>query len=189
MNSAEYVSVLVSIVVGLALTDVLQSLHRLLRAGRRVRWDWAAPLSTLLVVMVLVMLWWAFYQPAAGRISIGEFLPTLVTLVLLFLLAASALPDDVPAEGLDLRDYYQQNSRYLWSLFAGLLAWLLLVDVGKALAGGRPLQPVLTGSLIELGVLALFLSLAVVRRRWWHALALVVLLASGPVEWLARAVG
>jgi hypothetical protein len=75
MNSAEYVSVLVSIVVGLALTDVLQSLHRLLRAGRRVRWDWAAPLSTLLVVMVLVMLWWAFYQPAAGRISIGEFLP------------------------------------------------------------------------------------------------------------------
>jgi hypothetical protein len=189
MNSAEYVAVLISIVIGLALTDVLQSLHRLLRAGRGVKWDWAAPLSTLLVVMVLVMLWWAFYQPAAGRISIGEFLPTLGTLVLLFLLAASALPDEVPAEGLDLRDYYQRNGRYLWTLFAGLLAWLLLVDVGNALAHGRPLQPVLRGSLVEVAVLALLVSLAVVRRRWWHAFGLVVLLGSGPAEWLARAVG
>lgn len=121
VNSAEYIAVLVSIVIGLALADLLASLHRLLRAGRRVRWDWAAPLAAILVVMTLVMLWWAFYQPSAEPVSIGEFLPDFVTLVLLFLLAGAALPDEVPPEGLSLRTYYDRNGPYFWSLFSATL--------------------------------------------------------------------
>ena len=64
-----------------------------------------------------------------------------------------------------------------------------LTAPARPLPQGRPLEPVLRNSLIELGVLALFVSLAVVRRRWWHALAFIVLLAGGPAGWLARAVG
>lgn len=188
MNSAEYVSVLVSIVIGLALADVLFSLHKLLRAGRRVRWDWAAPIAAALVVMVLVMMWWSFYQPTAGKLSIGAFLPDFVTLVLLFLLAGAALPDDVPAEGVGLRDYYDRNGPYFWGLFTATLGWVIATDFGRAALAGRPLGAVLRGNLVELGILAVFASLIVVRRRWWHAVAFVIL-ASGPVGWISRSLG
>lgn len=192
MNSAEYISVLVSIVIGLAFADVLFSLHRLLRAGRRVRWDWAAPIAAALVVMVLVMMWWSFYRPTPEPVSIGEFLPSLVLLTLLFLLAGAALPDEVPAEGLSLRAYYDANGRYFWSLFAALLGWVLLLQavavVHAAVTRGASVAPWFTGRLIEFGILAVFVSLIFVRRRWWHAVAFLIL-ASGPIGWVARSIG
>ncbi|MDP8916041.1 MAG: hypothetical protein M3M95_02330 [Pseudomonadota bacterium] len=188
MNAAEYVSVLVSIVIGLAIADILFSLHRLLRAGRRVKWDWAAPLATALVLMVLVMMWWSFYQPEPRPLSIGEFLPSFVLLVLLFLLGGAALPDETPAEGIDLRAYYDSNGRYFWTLFALTMAWLLLVDFVGAALRGADLRPVLEGSLVEFGILAVFVSLIFVRRRWWHAVAFLIL-ATGPVGWVARTLG
>ena len=189
MNATEYVSVLVAIVIGLALADILVSLHRLIRAGRRVRWDWAAPLATALVVMVLVMMWWSFYRPtpAATPMTIGSFLPSFVTLVLLFLLGSAALPDEVPAEGLSLREYYDRNGPYFWSLFAAALAWLMLVD-GVAAARAGAISSWLRSNLIEAGILAVFVSLIFVRRRWWHAIGFVIL-SSGPVGWVARSVG
>jgi len=39
MSLTEYVSVFSAIIVGLAVTDLLASLHGLIRAGRRVKWD------------------------------------------------------------------------------------------------------------------------------------------------------
>ena len=188
MSSAEYVSVLVSIVLGLALTEVLAGLHRLLRAGPRVRWDWAAPLASVLVALVLVMMWWSFYRPSSEAVSIGAFLPSLVTLVLLYLLAGAALPDEVPPEGLDLRAYYDRNGRYFWGLFAGTLAWLIGVEIAMALVGGGELVAVLEDNLIDFGILAVFVSMALVRRRWWHVIGFLVL-ASGPVGWVSRSVG
>ena len=188
MSSAEYVAVLVSIVIGLALTDLLASLHRLLRAGRRVRWDWAAPLGAVLVALVLVMMWWSFYRPNIGAVSIGEFLPSLVTLVLVFLLAGAALPDEVPAEGLSLRAYYDRNGPYFWGLFAATLAWLIAVDLATTLIRGGSLPAVLRGNVVELGILAVFVSMALVRRRWWHAVGFLIL-ASGPLGWVSRSGG
>lgn len=194
MNAAEYVSVLVSIVIGLALADILTSVHKLFRAGRRVKWDWAAPLAAALVVMLLMMMWWSLYPaPAAGGqaatpFTIGRFLPQFVLLVLLFLLAAGALPDDVPVEGVDLRAYYERNAAYFWSLFAATMAWVMVVEiVGSALEGAR-LVPLLEANVIEFGILAVFVSLIFVRKRWWLAVAFLIL-ASGPIGWLTRSLG
>lgn len=188
MNSAEYVSVLVSIVIGLAVADVLASLHRLLRARSRVQWDWAAPLATALVLMLLVMMWWSFYRPDDTTPTIGDFLPSFVLLVLLFLLAGAALPDEVPPAGLNLRAYYDSNGSYFWTLFAATLAWVLLTEIVGGLVQGSGIAPLLRSNLVDFAVLAVFVSLIFVRRRWWHAVAFV-LLASGPIGWVARSLG
>jgi hypothetical protein len=190
MNTAEYVSVLVSIVIGLALADILTSLHKLLRAGRRVKWDWAAPLAAALVVMVLMMMWWSFYQPqeAAEPLTIGAFLPSFGLLVLLFLLAAGTLPDDVPVEGLDLRAYYERNAAYFWSLFSATLAWVIATSLVHSARRGADLLPLLRENLIEFVILGVFVSLIFVRKRWWLAIAFVIL-ASGPIGWLTRSLG
>ena len=101
MSAFEYTSVMSSIIVGLALVDILVSLNRLIRAGGGVRWHWAAPATALLIFLTIVQIWWSIYRPQDAPMTIGQFLPLVVELVILFLLAAAALPDDVfrPARG------------------------------------------------------------------------------------------
>lgn len=42
----EYAAIYFGIIVGLALTNILTSIHKLVEAGSRVRWHWLAPVST-----------------------------------------------------------------------------------------------------------------------------------------------
>jgi len=188
MSAFEYISVLASIIIGLALVDILVSLNRLIRAGRSVRWHWAAPAAALLVVLTIIQIWWSIYRPQDAPMTIGQFLPLLVQLVLLFLLAAAAFPDEVPAGGLDLRLYYDRNGPYFWSLFSAALAWLLVVDAIELLVKGESVLLLVDARLVDLAVLGVFVSLIFVRRLWWHSIALV-LLGSGPLGWLSRSLG
>lgn len=187
MSAFSYTSMLASIIIGLALVDILMSFNRLIRAGKAVRWHWAAPAATVVVVMTVMQIWWGLYTPDEGSTTIGQFLLVFVALVILFLLAAAALPDAVPAEGIDLKAYYHRNGPYFWGLFTALLAWLLLLAaVPAALEGVLP--DFLLDRIIDLLVLLIFTSLIFVRRLWWHAIA-VLLLSSGPIGWLSRSVG
>ena len=185
MSAFEYVSVLASVIIGLALVDILVSLNRLIRAAGLVRWHWAAPAAALLVTLTIIQIWWSLYRPQDAPMTIGQFLPLLVELVLLFLLAAAALPDEVPADGLSLKNYYQRNGRYFWSLFAAALGWLLVVGAVETLADGESLAGVLDNRLVDVVVFGVFVSLVFIRRLWWHAIA-ILLLYSGPLGWLSR---
>ena len=187
MSVFEYTSVLASIIIGLALVDILVSLNRLIRAGRQVRWHWAPVTAMGLVVLTLIQIWWSLYRPQDGTVTIGQFLPLFVELVILFLLAAAALPDEVAPEGVDLKAYYHGNGRYFWSLFAAALGWLLLIDIIENALNGQLLE-LLGQRIIDFVVLAVFVSLVFVRRLWWHAISLV-LLSSGPIGWLSRSLG
>lgn len=185
MTPFDYTAVLSSIIVGIALTDILVSLHRLLRAGRLVKWDWAAPAGAVLVTMTLVQIWWLLYQPNDATMTIGEFLPLLVELVLLFLLASSALPDKVPDEGLNLKVYYDRNGPYFWTLFALALGWTAVMEAVRVGPDGPNLIKLLENRFVDLAVLAVMVSLIFVRRRWWHAIGFL-LLSTGPIFWLSR---
>lgn len=187
MSAFEYTSVMASIIIGLALVDVLVSLNRLIRAGGLVRWHWAAPVASVLVVLTLIQVWWSLYSPQDAGLTIGQFLPLLVELVILFLLSAAALPDEVAAEGVDLKAYYHRNGRYFWSLFTAALAWPIAMDVGGAMAKGAVFD-LLSGRIVDLGVLVIFASLIFIRKLWWHAIAML-LLSAGPLGWLSRSLG
>lgn len=187
MSAFEYTSVLASIIIGLALVDILVSFNRLVRAGGVVKWHWAAPVAAVVVVLTLIQLWWSLYRPQDAGMTIGEFLPLFVELVILFLLAAAALPDELPAEGVDLKAYYHRNGPYFWSLFTAALGWLLLVSVVETAMQGR-LPDLLAQRAVDFVVLGVFASLIFVRRLWWHAVA-ILLLSSGPIGWLSRSLG
>ena len=178
------VLVFVSIVIGLGVTDQLVSFHRLLRSRDRVRWDWAALAVALLVLLTIVQMWWGLAQPSARSLTIGAFLPTLVELILLFLLASACLPDDVPAEGLDLRVYYDNQGPYIWTLFTLALAWLVATEIA-AISSRLGISEAFARTREEFVVLAVMISLIFIRKRWWHAVGLL-LLSSGPIGWLSR---
>jgi len=185
MTPFDYTSVLSSIIVGLALTDILVSVHRLLRAGPKVKWDWAAPVAALLVTLTLIQIWWLLYRPTDAGMTIGQFLPLLVELVLLFLLASAALPDEVPAEGVDLKAYYDRNRPYFWALFTAALAWTMVMQAIEEFPAGGSLVSLLIGRSADLAALAVFASMIFIRQRWWHVIGFL-LLAVGPVGWLSR---
>lgn len=182
MNPFAFLVPLVSVLVGLAVTDVAKSLHVLLRARRRVRWD-ALPLAAALVaVLSAYNLWWRLFGQgeAAPGLTFGGFLPLAVQLLVLYLLSAAALPDAVPDDGLDLRDFYDANGPYFWTMFAVYVAVLLGQRLARLGDGGAPE----TALLVANGVtLVAFAVLAAVRSRCVHAVALTVLLGLIFASW------
>lgn len=184
----EQALVFASIIVGLAVADQLNSLHRLLKRRQQVRWDWLTLWVATLVLLTLVQVWWGLAAEQPGSVSIGAFLPILVTLIILFLLAAASLPDETPEAGLDLKAFYRDQHRYLWTLYSLALGWLTIVNLAEEVRNGQSIVSALNYKSGDLIVLALMISLIFLRQRWWHALALLFL-SIGPIGWLSRTLG
>lgn len=174
----EYILAFVSILVGLAVADIAASLHRLLRARARVRWNALPLMAAMLAVLLVVSVWWGFYRFAAtaSLIAYDRFIPVVAELFVMFLLASAALPDEVPLEGIDLAVYYDENARYFWTLF---VLFLLLSAMTHAIAAESlaALRAELLSRRYNLILAAVLASLAVVRRRAYHyAIQLFLLL-------------
>ena len=78
-----------------------------------MRWDWIAPTAAALVLLELFNLWWKWHGFTGS--TLGEVMPYFGVLLLLYLAASASLPDEVPAEGLDLKCFAAQSHRYFWS--------------------------------------------------------------------------
>ena len=164
MTSFEYALGLFSVLMALALGDIAMNAHKLIRHCRTVRWDGRVVLSTLLVVVVIVRMWFALWSlRQVGMVLIFPFyLSLFLELMILFLLGASCLPDE-PVADCDLAAFYERNQRSLWMIFSVFqfsffLHWLYF--------GG--IQASLLAWLAVLTPLAIYLLLAVVRNRWLH---------------------
>jgi len=143
VSTSEYVSLFVSIIVGLALTDLLISLHRIIRVGRRVRWYWLVPLLSIYLLLAVVAFWWGSYvwYLHIHTLTMGQFLPTLLAAIAIFLLAAAILPDEVPDAGLDLKIWYVENARQMWILASlALLLVVVFYAVGSITDGNSALH-------------------------------------------------
>ncbi|MGW8282088.1 MAG: hypothetical protein ACWGON_02205 [Gemmatimonadota bacterium] len=125
MSSFEYVMVLVSIVIGLAITHILTALasaiHRLQGHGEPLRLD---PVYLLWIGYVLTWLvsfwWWEFkFQELADEWSFGLYLFIIMYAVSLFLLAAILVPHRM-AGIRDSYQYFMEGRR--WFFGASLVA-------------------------------------------------------------------
>lgn len=180
--------VFASIIVGVAVTDLLTSFHRLLRARQRVQWDFLPLWVALSVLLTLVQVWWGLAGEEQTSLTIRAFLPTLTVLIILFLLSAAALPDDAGPEGVDLRAFYLEHQRTIWILYSAALATLIAGNAISTLTEGGGWQMVVDNAVGDAIVLLIMMSLAVFRTRWWHIVGLAVL-STGPIHWLSRTLG
>ena len=129
MSVNSFVLAFVGIIIGLSVADLLRSLHLLLRAGRRVKWDWLAPTFAAMMLLVTVGFWWWSYDwyDGASSATVAGFLPRFLFLIVAFLMMAAALPDQVPEEGLDLREFYFSSRVQLWTLLSLTLTLSILI--------------------------------------------------------------
>lgn len=179
MPVSEYVLLFNSIIIGVAVTDVLISFHRLLRARSNVRWFWIPPVLGIFMLALAVNGWWGSYALFVHlrTISMAAYLPVLSLFVLTFLLMAAVLPDEVPSEGLDLKPWYVANARYIWTLWAitqaVLNAWLATLQIHS----GQTALVFLREHWMNVGMFVGSLPLVFVRRLWVDSIYIALMVA------------
>lgn len=130
MSAFEYLSVLLSIILGLAITQVLQGYRSLLLSRRDVRRYWPTLIWSGLVLLFAIQAWWASFGLEDQRDwRFGTFLVILVQMALIYMLAAVVLPDVADGTEIDLRQHYEAQQR---PFFACLFA-IVLVSLAKDL--------------------------------------------------------
>ena len=179
--------VFASIVLGIAVAFELQHLHNLLRTPN-VKWHWAQPLFALFVLLSIMSIWWMIAgREIEGPMTLGRFIPIMWVLVILNLLAAVALPDKIPEEGIDLADYYQTNRRYMWGLYILFFLPLgvnwVIYSISRAENFSQFVNYV-WGDMLGLGIF-IFLFFA---RKWWMVGLGFAGLAAMSASWLSRAI-
>ena len=173
MTLFELIFGLTAIILGLALTNIAASLHRLALAGRRVLWAPEPLLLTLLVTMIIVFVWIAnWYNRDLTSIGAGRALLDVARMMALYFAAASCLPetDKLPDEGLDLATYYY-DTRAL--SYGALMVGLVLFQIYFAIDNPRFDW---LNSLAQAALIALYGSMIFIRARWYHLLVLTAVI-------------
>jgi len=182
MGLYEYVVGLMTIVSGLALTEIALRLSRLIEHRRTVRWDALPLLCALLGIGTLVVSWSNAWHPdnaMAAGFTVGAFMIPLFANLMLYMTIATTLPSD-PAPDTDLRAFYDTHNATFWSLFTLTMAQFIVRVIVIPAFRGEPVPlwvwPT-SAAVLGLGIAPIFW-----RNRLFHYLATIgmILLIVGP---------
>ena|SRR6185369_3123451 len=128
ISAFEYVSVFISIILGLGVTQILTGIADLVHQNERVKIYWPHLIWILLVLILHVQEWWVTFELRnMEKWRLPVFLFVLLYPVTLFILARLLFPFGLNEGTIDLREFYFQNYRRIF-LFGSLLALLSIID-------------------------------------------------------------
>jgi hypothetical protein len=185
MTQPEYIAALLSIIVGLGLTDLAQSLRELVRPRRAVDWHWLPLLWATTTFLFAIQIWWNSFSFLTGATP-AFFVADLFTFLLLYLACAFALPDpeweksqaaktaggisvEMPGSQapLDLRAFHFSASHRRW-FFGVFIAFITMSQVGsqtaRALSEGFAVNE---QELLTNGLAVVFVGMLILTDRWW----------------------
>lgn len=182
MTSLGNISTLITIICGLMLTDLFASMHRLIRHRNRVRWHWLPLMAAWYVLIVILKNWWSlvFFQNEQTAANGWYFFYYAHLLFLFYLVVSAVLPDDIPAEGIDLRQFYIENRHHFWGLFSGVSVLILLATLFRSVFTDAAFNWVVVG--VNALAVGINLSLAWVRNLYYHKTLLLLLVALALLE-------
>lgn len=172
MAIVEYIAILVSIVVGLAMAEILQGFADSLRHRASVRVYW--PLIAVAFLILMMAIWtvrWLWLAEEQDSWTWGELSLALAPGLLIFVMARLTFPQELAS--CDLRSYYFEHSRVIWGLAAlfVVMAEIRVLTLGASVpesdAGG-------VAHALRLGAFSLCLILAVSRKSKVHEAGLGV---------------
>ena len=121
MTEFDYLSVLISIVLGLGISHVLSSGAQLVRYRTAVRFYTPTLLWMALLFLVHVQIWWAVFElRSVPEWSFVAFVMVLAVPVVAYLMSVLLAPDFDRENVVDLRASYFEHRRWFFALF-GLL--------------------------------------------------------------------
>jgi hypothetical protein len=166
MESFNYLSVLLSIVLGLAIAQVLQGLRGLILTRAKVKLYLPTLIWSGLALLIAIQGWWAsFAMRAHANWTFLALLVIILQAISVYMVAALVLPDVTGDTVVDLRDHYFAHRS--WFFVAVLASLVFSAAKDLALAGHLPGRMNLGFHLIF--GLAVIVA-AITRREWFHKL-------------------
>ncbi len=123
MDAFSYLSVLLSIIIGLAMTQILMGFRGLLLARARVTAYAPSIIWSVLLLVMATQAWWASFGYTRRRDwTFVGFGTVLLQAVILYMIAGLVLPDMPPDQPIDLKAHYFRERRVFYGLFLAMLA-------------------------------------------------------------------
>lgn len=165
MDAFSYLSVLLSIIIGLAITQVLQGYRALLLSRRRVKLYFPPLAWSAYIILIAVQMWWSSFG-LANRPEWSFFAFTIILLqtILFYMMAALVLPDIPSDETIDLRAHYFRECGPFYGIFAATVA--VSMTKNMTLDGGMKAAE----WAFHVFFVVVALSAIVLRRAWYHHL-------------------
>ncbi|MBN1821041.1 MAG: hypothetical protein JW833_10000 [Prolixibacteraceae bacterium] len=175
MSRSDIIITLFTIIYGLMLTDLFFSFHKLVRVTKKVEWHWLPLLAAWFLFLSILKNWWnlVFMQEDLHWFTVPFFIAYGHLLFLIFLIVSAVLPDKVPENGINLKEYYFRNHSYFWGLMSAMLFVTLLISIAKSLVNNMAIE--LTQSLATGILIGLTAMLALTKKYWIHASTLILL--------------
>jgi hypothetical protein len=130
MDEFSYLSVLISVILGLAVTQILKGFRGLLLSRARIRVYWPVVAWALLLLLVCVQSWWAMFGLRARHDwAFQDFAIVLLQSIVLYMVTGLVFPDLFGEETVDLKQNFYAHRGW----FFGLSFFLMIVSVSKDL--------------------------------------------------------
>jgi FtsH-binding integral membrane protein len=139
MDEFSYLSVLISVILGLAVTQILKGFRGILLSRVRVRIYWPVILWAGLLLLVCFQHWWAMFGMRHRHDwTFQQFGMVLLNVIFIYMVAGLVLPDFFGEQVVDLKENFYAHRGWFFSLAVGVI----VVSVGKSLVlDGRLLPP------------------------------------------------
>jgi hypothetical protein len=128
INPFEYVTVLISIVLGLGITQILTGIADLVHQSKRVKVYWPHLLWVIVILVLHVQDWWVTFDLRNfSPWRLPTFLFVMIYPVVLFILARLLFPFGLQEGMVDLKEFYLENYRKIF-VFGAALPILAILD-------------------------------------------------------------
>ena len=122
MSQFEYVAVLVSIIVGLALTQILRGVGRMATTKDGPRTYWVHHVWTLYFFLYIAFFWWWEFQLDSMEWNLTLYFVVIIYATLLFFATLILHPGNLDGFS-SYREYYYSTRQWLFGLMIALLLW------------------------------------------------------------------
>lgn len=140
MESFRWLSVVLSIILGLGVTRLLSGFVLVFRMRRTVAVDWVTLLWGASVFFSQLSLWWSLYEVpgAMAHWNFAVFMAFVSLPTMLYLSAALLLPVEDIKPGHSQRDYFEQDGR--WALPPLAVFNIVAIVLNMIVFGASPLS-------------------------------------------------
>ncbi|WP_420575470.1 hypothetical protein [Ekhidna sp.] len=135
MERIEYQITFVSFFIGLGVADLFTSLVRMIKEKHKVQWHWLPLFWIVIAFMGLIIGWFAFFamfQNELTRYAWG-FIFAIAPAIFIFAFTVSVVPHKIPMEGLNLKEYYFQHQKLIFTFLSldylfRILTWYFIIN-------------------------------------------------------------
>ena len=169
MDEFSYLSVLLSVILGLAVTQILQGFRGLLLSRTRIQIYWPVIGWAVLVLLVCFQNWWSMFGMRNRHDwTFQQFAMVLLQTTLLYMVAGLVFPDFFGEAIVDLKESFYAHCRWFFSLAVASIVVSVCKDL---LLDGKLPSPT---NLIFHAIFGVTLFIGALTRREWYHKTLVV---------------